>query len=273
MDAYYAFSDEAGAYDNHTSDRFFASHPYYVRANVLVEIGEYAEYQKAIHNLNEEMKIPLFEEIKWSDLWSKRRGKPRNDFISSLHDEDISEYFNKVLAKAASMESLKIIMTVTKNGVHNVANKDTMMRFHLQEALQRVNSELKSKGFATFIIDELPEDFSAQTKNICHWLVENGDIVKYSALYSGILFEKSNLSAGIQLADYTAGIFNSFLKSVDSKPGNYQVAKEKFRSYIYPLLRRSITGEIMGYGIREVTRDNDLRLKIKTAIKKEVATQ
>ena len=170
---------------------------------------------------------------------------------------------------AKEVESLKIILTFTKNGNENIANKDTMMQFHLQEAFQRVNTELKNIGFATFIIDELPDDYSLQTKEVCHWLVEHGDIMKYTALYSGILFEKSNLSVGVQLADYIAGIFNSFLKSIDASETNYLYAKDKFHSFIKPFLRRSITGEVMGYGIREVTRDNALRNKIRESIKGE----
>ncbi len=267
MDAYYAFSDEAGLYDNSPSNRFIKSHPYYVRANVLVRIDEYAEYQSAVRSLNFGMNIPSYEEIKWSDIWSKRKGKPRNAFVSGLQADSLTGYFNDIVCLANKMETLKIILTLTKNGQRNIANKDTMMQFHLQEAFQRVNTELKNIGFATFIIDELPEDYSNQTKEVCHWLVEHGDIMKYTALYSGILFEKSNLSAGIQLADYTAGIFNSFLKSIDTSDDNYTYARSMFYSFIKPHLRKSITGEIMGYGIREVTRDNALRNIIKESIK------
>ena len=105
-----------------------------------------------------------------------------------------------------------------------------------------------------------------------HLLVEQGDIVKYTSLYSGVLFENSNLSAGIQLADYTAGVFNSFLKSIDSSPSNYEYAKHLFFSYIKPKLRESNFGEIMGYGIREVTSDKMFRKTIKDAVDKYVET-
>lgn len=144
-----------------------------------------------------------------------------------------------------------------------------MLKFHIQEALQRINNELKKKGFATFIVDEMSNRDSLKIKEVCHQIIENGDIVAYSTLYSGILFEKSNLSVGIQLADYVAGIFNSFLKSMDSNKNNYQYAREKFVSFIFSRIRRS-NDDFMGYGIREITRFDKLRNKIKEAILKEV---
>ena len=41
MEAYYAFSDEAGQYENTCGKRFLKSHPYYVRATLLVKIEEF----------------------------------------------------------------------------------------------------------------------------------------------------------------------------------------------------------------------------------------
>ncbi len=265
MDIYYAFSDESGLYEVEASNRFLKNHPYYVRATVLFKVDEYADYQKQVHELNMRFSIPPYEEIKWSDIWSKERNQPRNDFVAQLPPDAPRTYIASIFEFAKSADSVKLILTCTKNG-SNIANNDTMFRFHLQEAFQRVNSELENNGFATFIIDELPSQIADQAKTVSHWLIDKGDIVKYTSLYSGVLFEKSNLSAGIQLADYIAGIFNSFLKSIDSNTGNYQYAKELFFSFIKPRLRRSRDGRIMGYGIREVTRDDQLRRKIREAL-------
>ena len=266
MESYYVFSDEAGVYSNNPSNSFLKSHRYYVRANVMIKVDDYSIYQEKIKALNNNYKIPINEEIKWSDPWRKIKKNPRNSFIENTTTNDLFSYLDSVFELANSIESIVIILTFSDNRSSNIANIDTMMFFHLQEAFQRINTELEGKGFAIFILDELPDDYSNKAKEMCHIIVEKGDIIQYSRLYSGILFEKSNYSAGIQLADYVAGIFNSFLKSTDSDKSNYEYAKSKFSTFIKPHLRKSNSGIIMGYGIREVTRDYELRKKIQKAI-------
>lgn len=268
MDAYYAFSDEAGFYQERCGKKTLKSHPFYVRATVLVKVEEYQHYQCFIRELKEEMNIPLKEEIKWSDLWSKIHNQPRARFIKYIDKDDLFKYYRTVLSKAVEMKSLKIIITVTENRNDNIIKKEKMMSFHLQDSLQRVENELRGMGFATFIIDELPDDYSNRVKSICHSIIEEGDIIKYSSLYSGVLFERSNMSVGIQLADYVAGICNSIFKSMSADPNNYTFAKEMFSEYIYPHLRRSDSGAIMGYGVVEVTKEKSFRDRIGSYIAK-----
>lgn len=267
MEAYYAFSDEAGQYEITCGKRFLKSHPYYVRATLLVKIEEYRDYQYTIKNLNDSIGLPASSEIKWSDLWSKKHNQPRTSFIKHTGEKVLLDYYEQVLSEASKMESMKIIISVTENNKDNGIRKEKMMAFHLQEALQRVENELKGSGFATFIIDELPEDYSNSVRDICHSLINEGDIIKYKSLYSGVLFERSNMSVGIQLADYIAGISNSIFKSMNS-PNNYTYAKRLFSVYILPRLRKSDSGELMGYGIREVKKNDALRNQIKRHIEK-----
>lgn len=244
MEAYYAFSDEAGQYENTCGKRFLKSHPYYVRATLLVKIEEYRDYQYIIKELNDSIGLPASSEIKWSDLWSKKHNQPRTRFIKYIREEDLFDYYEQVLSEASKMASMKIIISVTENNKDNGIRKERMMAFHLQEALQRVENELKGSGFATFIIDELPEDYSNSVRDICYSLINEGDIIKYKSLYSGVLFERSNMSVGIQLADYIAGISNSIFKSMNS-PNNYAYAKQLFSEYILPRLRKSDSAPIV----------------------------
>lgn len=269
MNVYYAFSDEAGLYSLRPTNKFIKNNPYYVRSTVLVKVKEYADFQKKIHKIKKKYNLPISEEIKWSDVWRNKKGNPRNEIIGKYKSDELLKYISTFFTLAEDIPSLKIILTVTKNGKRNRARDDTMLKYHIQDAFQRINNELKKKGFATFIVDEMSNRDSLKIKEICHEIIEKGDIVEYSTLYSGILFEKSNLSVGIQLADYVAGIFNNFLKSIDSNKNNYQYAREKFVSFIFPRIRRS-NDDFMGYGILEVTRFDKLRNKIKEAILKEV---
>lgn len=261
MEAYYAFSDEAGQYEKTCGKRFIKSHPYYVRATLLVKIEEYRGYQFTIKNINNSIGLPASSEIKWSDLWSKIHNQPRTSFIKHTSEETLFDYYEQVLFEASKMKSMKIIVSVTENRKDNGIRKERMMAFHLQEALQRVENELKGSGFATFIIDELPDDYSNSVRDICHSLINEGDIIKYKSLYSGVLFERSNMSVGIQLADYIAGISNSIFKGMNS-PNNYAYAKQLFLVYILPQLRKSDSGVLMGYGIREVKKNVQLRNRI-----------
>ena len=149
MEAYYAFSDEAGQYENTCGKRFLKSHPYYVRATLLVKIEEYRDYQYTIKELNDSIGLPASSEIKWSDLWSKKHNQPRTRFIKYIREEDLFDYYEQVLSEASKMASMKIIISVTENNKDNGIRKERMMAFHLQEALQRVENELKGSGFAT----------------------------------------------------------------------------------------------------------------------------
>lgn len=68
-EAYYIFTDEAGAYNKRPSESFRRSHPFYIRANVRLSASDYRVFQREIQELNTKYGVPVGEEIKWSDLW------------------------------------------------------------------------------------------------------------------------------------------------------------------------------------------------------------
>ena len=47
-EAYYIFTDEAGAYNKRPSESFRRSHPFYIRANVRLSASDYRVFQKEI---------------------------------------------------------------------------------------------------------------------------------------------------------------------------------------------------------------------------------
>ena len=51
-EAYYIFTDEAGAYNKRPSESFRRSHPFYIRANVRLSASDYRVFQKEIQELN-----------------------------------------------------------------------------------------------------------------------------------------------------------------------------------------------------------------------------
>ena len=74
---YFVFTDEAGTYQSRPSEGFIKSHPFYIRANVLMSIDDYRQFQTEMQQINGMYEIPFDEEIKWSDLGTKyKKGNP-----------------------------------------------------------------------------------------------------------------------------------------------------------------------------------------------------
>lgn len=61
-EAYYIFTDEAGAYNKRPSESFRRSHPFYIRANVRLSASDYRVFQKEIQELNTKYGVPVGEE-------------------------------------------------------------------------------------------------------------------------------------------------------------------------------------------------------------------
>jgi hypothetical protein len=65
---------------------------------------------------------------------------------------------------------------------------------------------------------------------------------------------------GLQIADFISGCTIGWLK-------NFENSNELFKKYIFPNLRKNIDGEILGYGIREVPKNEILRNNLQTMVK------
>ena len=113
MSNYFVFTDEAGVYQRYPSDKHIKSHPFYIRANVLMSIDDYRQYQIDMQRISGEYEIPYEDEIKWSDLWSKSKNRPRNDLIAHMPDNRLKGYYRKIFETAVGKESTRFIFTVT----------------------------------------------------------------------------------------------------------------------------------------------------------------
>ena len=141
-------------------------------------------------------------------------------------------------------------------------SESELLKFHLQEAMQRVNMDAQPNRFATIIMDELNPEKIKELKLACHEIAVKGDYVKYKNIYSGVLTENSAQSAGVQLADFAAGLMNSYMRGALLSRGKYEFATDLFNEFIRPRLRRHADGRIMGFGVREVPSDSSIRQKI-----------
>ena len=263
MDTFFIFSDEAGAYMKRPPEGFRNSHPFYLRSNVCLSTDDYRVFQSEVQSLNGQYGVPIGEEIKWSDLWEIHKGKYRTSFLTVLTEDNLKGYFRRIFQLATGKASLQFIFTITCVYIQPCYHSESeMLKFHLQEAMQRVNMDVQPSGVATMIMDELNQDKIKKLKSACHAIAVKGDFVKYNNIYSGILTESSSQSAGIQLADYAVGVMNGYLRGALLSRGKYEYATDLCKEFILPHIRHHADGRVMGFGIREVPRDSVMRDKL-----------
>ncbi len=259
-EAYYVFTDEAGAYNKRPSEPFRHSHPFYIRTNVRLSANDYRVFQKEIQELNAKYNVPVGEEIKWSDLWEISKGKYRADFLRAFTPDELKGYYRLFFNRVMDKPSLQFIFTVTcvyTQPCYQAENE--VLKFHMQEAFQRIQMDTRPDGFATMIMDELNQDKVKQLKEACHRMMVEGDFVKYENVYHGVLTECSSQSAGIQLADYAVGTMNGYLRKHLMSRGDYTFAENLYTEFVMPHLRKHPNGTVTGYGVREVPRDSTVR--------------
>lgn len=270
-ETYLVFTDEAGAYNKRPNEKFRHSHPFYIRSNVRFSADDYRNFQEEIKELNREYRIPIGEEIKWSDLWEIHKGKYRTDFLRNISEDRLKGYYRKAFKCATDKESLQFIFTITCVFTQLCAqSEEEMLKFHLQEAMQRVNMDAQPNDFATIIMDELNPDKIKKLKAACHQITVKGDFIKYRNIYSGVLTESSAQSAGIQFADFAAGVINGYLRGALLSRGKYEYATDLFNEFVLPYLRKHSDGRILGYGVREVPKDTTTRNTLVPLFEKEI---
>ncbi|MBR7092742.1 MAG: DUF3800 domain-containing protein [Clostridia bacterium] len=264
------FTDEAGVYNKMPSEPFRRSHPFYIRSNTCLSSDDYRLFQGEVQALNKRYGIPVGEEVKWSDLWEIHRGKYRAEILKGLSEDKLKGYYRRVLQYAAANGSLLFLFTVTCVFTQPCYHSESeLLKFHLQEAMQRVNMDAQPDDFATIIMDELNHDKIKKLKAACHEIAVTGDLIKYKNIYAGVLTESSSQSPGIQLADFAAGILNGYLRGALLSRGKYAFATDLFNEYIRPNLRCHADGRIMGYGVREVPSDLTIRKKLSALFESE----
>lgn len=249
------FSDEAGQYYRYPTIKNINSDPFYVRSGVYISTEDYINFQRDIDLLKANYGVPNNQELKWSDIYAVQKKRFRNDFLKDYSDKDIMEYITYYLNTASEYNSIKFLFTITKNKIQNSADKDYITFIHLQNIYQRAQLDAKNNNsdFYLVIIDDINEETLNGLRKKCSDLLHSGDrFVQYSNVNQSLLVEKSEQSAGIQLADYSAGIFNSVAKRYILSQNNYDYANSLYLSYIAPHIRNYYK-RILGYGIIRIT--------------------
>lgn len=179
---------------------------------------------------------------------------------ASFTPDKLKGYYRRFFNRVVDKPSLLFIFTVTcvyTQPCYQAENE--VLKFHMQEAFQRIQMDTRPDGFATMIMDELNQDKVKQLKDACHRMMVEGDFVKYENVYHGVLTECSSQSTGIQLADYAVGIMNCYLRKHLMSRGDYTFATDLYTEFVLPHLRKHANGTIVGYGVREVPSDSSIR--------------
>lgn len=276
---YFAFSDENGSYAPSPSQRTLNAHPFYVRATVIIEANEWKRLNKLLDDLKErELGFEPSKEVKWAYLWSlkihERDAKPieaKDDyfFLRERKSSDVLQFVEKAVGLLASLSHCRIILTLTENKITSYTSEETMMRFHLQELLQRVEMDLQedSSNLALLFLDPISESTDRVLRNAYSKIFRDGDFIKrYAHVKDSLNFELSHHSGGVQIADFVAGSFSAFLKG-------YINGGSIFIKHVLPFMRKNDIGEVMGYGLREVPQNHEFRNQLRKLITQGVSSK
>lgn len=266
---YFCFSDECGDYKPNMTEKQLKSHPFYIRTSLLINSNEWKILNTNFRELKKKYGFPTSKEIKWANLWTIRRFQTKREKIPERfglqHIEHIDyhiliNFVEESLALVNTLNEKKIIATYTKNSDKCPINEKSIITFHLQEHMQRLEMELQvdEGNLGVLFFDPVGNDKNEMFRHIYNELYENGDFIeKYKFIKDSLNIENSQHSVGIQIADYISGAFSSILKaSIDN---DYSRGIKMFYESVYPNLRRDLYGKIQGYGIREVPKSEQTR--------------
>jgi len=262
---YFCFSDECGDYKPFMTDKQVKIHPCYIRTTLIVNSSEWKALNMKFHELKYKYSLPISKELKWAHLWTIRSHQKKCKVIpaklglkqfANIEYRSLINFVEEALLLINSLREKKIIATYTKNIIKHSINEKSMICFHLQEHMQRIEMELQDNedNLGVLFFDPVNHEKNELFREIYNELYENGDFIKkYKFIKDSLNIENSHHSVGIQLADYISGSFSSILKA--SNNNDYSRGIKMFFESVYPNLRRSMFNNIQGYGIREVPRN------------------
>lgn len=266
MSIFFAFSDESGDYGVRPEQKFISRNPYYVRATFVMRASEWKTLNQFFRNKKTEYDLPVDKEIKWSWIWQLYLYQRNNQtvspdksfyFLSRVHYQVLLDFVDSILSFLPQLTYHRIILTVTCNHSCPRINESDFYKMHMQELMQRVEMELQNEeeNLCILFIDPVSPEKNRLFRDIYFELYKNGDFIdRYSHIKDSLNLEYSHHSVGIQVSDYIAGCLLGSLRG-------YTRSKEIFDGAIKPSLRKR-DREIMGFGIREVPRNDCVRNNI-----------
>lgn len=275
MATYFSFSDECGDYTQYITPKQLKVHPFYIRATLTFKSDEWKKLRDNFIDLKNQYSIPLHEEVKWAYLWNLNFHEQRQQpipkdkpykFLESVGFQGTLNFVNDSLKLIHGLTQKFIILTFSDNKINSAHKEYSIIKFHIQEIMQRIEMQLQSnnENLCVLFFDPVNERKNDLFREIYHDFYLTGDFVqKYNHIKDTLNIEPSHQSVGIQIADFISGAFSSVLKANSSN--NYKDGLDMFFDHVYPHLRR-VYGWVYGYGIREVPKSSLVRRNLRTKI-------
>lgn len=262
MNAYFAFTDECGVYEKIRGERFLKNNPFYVRSTVIISLEDYLKLQEEMDKIKLSIGLNPNIEIKWSHYGSIIKNN-YSKIPHNLTQKQVEEYFKRILSFFIELKSVEIYYTFTKNDAIGRIDQVALIKMHLQNALQRIQTTMAEKeGFAIVIADDL-NDKTKTLKNAMYKLTMEGDYVSYTNIKKGLYVDFSNQCHGLQIADICAGVFTATLKyetANEKDKCKFKFGRELYTRYTSLKTRHGFyhppTFEVYKFGIKEVPQDN-----------------
>lgn len=276
MDAYFAFTDECGSYQKIRSENFIKTHPYYVRATVIMSFEDYLALQVGMDEIKSHFGLQPNVEVKWSHFGNALK----NNYSKVPHTltvDELREYYRKVLLLLCDLKSATVYYTLTENKSVQAIDDVKLIKMHFQNAMQRIQSIMfERSGFALVVADDL-NDKTKALKQAIYELTLAGDYVQYTNIKKGVYIDFSNQCHGLQIADICAGVFTATAKYCSSPDSERHKFKDGYDLFISCgcMKTRSVNRifpyyEVYRYGVKEVPGNagKDIAKKVSTIIEK-----
>jgi hypothetical protein len=266
MPIFFAFSDEAGDYRQFRTPAFRRAHPFYVRATTMFHAGAWRALNDAVAAARAELELPDGE-IKWSYLWSLEKHRQHNEevpqgrdyyFLRNVQTATLQDYIRKCVTAVRGLPGSRVIFTVTDNNScprHQTLN---ILKWHLQEVLQRIQMDMEAsnENLCVLFADPVAADRDRAMRDAYAELYRTGDRYKtYSQIKDSLNFEQSHHSVGIQCADFLSGAFSAMLRG-------YPFGTSLYNDQIRAFIRRGPNDRILGYGARQIPRGRDYQSRL-----------
>jgi hypothetical protein len=260
-DIYFCFSDECGDYKPNMTEKQLRNHPFYIRTTLIINAAQWKQLNNQFKKLKDDFGLGKIKEVKWAHIWTLRSFQkynkpiPENHYIKQFEKFEyhtLIKFAEETLALLNNIDEKKIIATYTKNENKHISEK-SMLAFHLQEQMQRIEMLLQvdQENLGVLFFDPVSPEKNEMFRQIYNSLFHDGDFIpEYKFIKDSLNIENSHHSVGIQIADFISGSFSAVLKHSDHI--DYSLGISMFFNHVYPHIRRSPVGKIMGWGIREV---------------------
>ena len=260
MSAYFLFSDASGKYKRERNDPFITKNPFFCRAAVLLEAGDWIKLRKEFHTLKKQcLNVDESQEVKWSYIWSLYKHRQKRETIQpskpyfplrKLSLDTLVEFIRQALHLLTECGSSRVILTATFNEREKTRPVDSrvMHKMHLRHIMSAAEEEMeKSKSICLFFLNQEEPPIEKYLRESFFEILKRGSFPRYSHIKESLFFESVPQSFGSQLADYCAGVFNGCLRL-------YPQSVDLFCHQIWPrILKRK--GKILGYGITEIPKN------------------